>query len=120
VSNQEIRNEELHRVLGRAGWDEKLTKTLVNILPFGSGLTLAGREIPVQQLATGPVGDLTINAFLAEDSLGFLWDANPENYSQTQLDRHAERFAIYLENSLESMPNGVIPETPRLKEDLDL
>src|SRR5690606_32576795 len=73
VSNQEIRNEELHRVLGRAGWDEKLTKTLVNILPFGSGLTLAGREIPVQQLATGPVGDLTITAFLAEDSLGFLW-----------------------------------------------
>ena len=120
VSNQETRNEELHRLLGRAGWDEKLTKTLVNILPFGSALSLTGPEIPVQQLATGPVGDLTINAFLSKESLNFLWDANPENYSQTQLDRHAERFVVYLEDSLQNLSNGVIPTAPRLKEDREL
>lgn len=118
MSNQGIRNEALHIALDRTGLDEKLTKTLVNVLPFGSSVELAGRTVDVHQIATGPVGDLTINIFLKNSQIDFLWDANPDNYTQQQMDRHAERFAKYLNAFLNDTPIRHTPESLYLENDV--
>ncbi len=100
LSYQMIRNEALHRYLNRAGLNEKLTKILVNIIPFETDVAFFGNKIPVQQLTTGPVGDLNINFLFKSDHIEVIWDANPENYSQLQLDRHAERFSNHVNKFL--------------------
>ncbi|HJP80522.1 MAG TPA: condensation domain-containing protein [Pseudonocardiaceae bacterium] len=66
----------------------------VNIMPFDYGLTFAGQQATVRNLAAGLVDDLMINVYDRADGSGrhLTFDANPNRYGAGELNAHLHRF----------------------------
>ncbi|WP_434462311.1 amino acid adenylation domain-containing protein [Serratia plymuthica] len=96
IKHQQCRNEDIHRAIGLGAPEDKLTKTLINIISFEHDVYFGHEKALCHQFTTGPVADLTLTLFIGADRIELLWDANPENYSATLLDHHAQRLMQFI------------------------
>lgn len=117
VKYQQCRNEDIHRAIGLGAPEEKLTKTLINIISFEHDVYFGNKKALCHQFTTGPVADLTLTLFISTDHIDLLWDANPENYSAIFLDRHAHRFMQFIDWCLTHQRIDCPAETLLLTED---
>ncbi|MGV9712569.1 amino acid adenylation domain-containing protein [Gordonia sp. NPDC003424] len=99
---------EIRRDLGVLDGDRALYGPVVNVkfftpeLQFGSATGLVGN------IAMGPVDDVTFTASPQPDGgLRIEVEANPQRYSMTDTERHANRFAALL-HELTSRPTGTL------------
>ena len=89
---------DLRRDIGLMGKDQNLFGPSVNFLNLNRDLSFGEHPATIQNLAVGPVDDLTITVYsgssLSEMQIHF--DANPELYSPQELAAHREHFVRFL------------------------
>jgi len=90
--------EQVQRDLGRLGDGDPLYGPVINLKMFDYQLDFAGVAGITHQLASGPVRDLEIAIYLSEQGeLTLELLANAARYSEQTLQRHANRFALLLD-----------------------
>ncbi|MET8873402.1 non-ribosomal peptide synthase/polyketide synthase [Nocardia sp. NPDC004604] len=100
LRHQRYRHEDIRRDAEHDGQPTRraLFGPLVNIMLFGSELTLGDTVGRYHVLSTGPVEDLSLNVYYGErDSVHVDFEANPNLYSADDIARHHTRFLQYLE-----------------------
>ncbi|UOY87053.1 amino acid adenylation domain-containing protein [Bacillus glycinifermentans] len=111
--HQHYRHEELRRDLKLLGENQRLFGPQINLMPFAGSLNFAGHQGIVHNITTGPVDDLSINIYGRPGGSGLKvnMDANPEVYTESELEKHLHRFLIILKNISgfrQDMPIGKI------------
>ena len=98
------RSEQLRRDLGLLGGLRRLYGPLVNILPFDASYRQAGLNAHQEVLCAGPVEDLNFNFRARPDGSGLRLEleANPDLYSQAELETHLERVICFLDAALQA------------------
>lgn len=101
------RGEQLRRDLGLVGAQHRLHGPLVNVQPFYRPLPLAGVQVRLDVLCTGPVEDIHLG-FRGDGSaaLELEIEANPALYSAAQLHAHAGRLQHFLEAAFQVQAEG--------------
>ncbi|WP_433711876.1 non-ribosomal peptide synthase/polyketide synthase [Nocardia sp. CA-084685] len=100
LRHQRYRHEDIRRDAEHDGRPARraLFGPLVNIMLFGSDLTLGDTVGRYHVLSTGPVEDLSLNVYYGErDSVHVDFEANPNLYGPDDIARHQRRFVRYLE-----------------------
>lgn len=101
------RGEQLRRDLGLLGGQRRLHGPLVNVQPFYRPPQLAGTQVTLEILATGPVDDVTLG--FRGDTVAMLdleVEANPALYTPAQLQAHGDRLLGFLASAFEVHARG--------------
>ncbi|WP_020496656.1 non-ribosomal peptide synthetase [Sciscionella marina] len=108
VKHQRYRYEQLRAELGLLAGEQRLTGPQVNIVLFDYELDFAGVPAESRNLAGGPVDELSLvlDARCPDGGLDLILDANPELFTEAELDAFAERL-----RSLFTTLTEVPPET---------
>ncbi len=102
LRRQRYRHEDIRRDAGAAQGQRGSFGPSINIMMFTSEIKL-GTVIGQQNvLTTGPIEDLSLNIYQGASGGGthIDFEANPNLYSQAELDRHHERFFDFFERFL--------------------
>ncbi|WP_051897900.1 non-ribosomal peptide synthetase [Sciscionella sediminilitoris] len=93
VKHQRYRYEQLRAELGLLAEEQRLTGPQVNIVLFDYELDFAGVRGQSHNLAGGPVDELSLvlDARCPDGGLDLILDANPELFTEAELDTFAER-----------------------------
>ncbi|WP_188074640.1 non-ribosomal peptide synthetase [Pusillimonas sp. ANT_WB101] len=96
------RSEQLRRDLGLLGGMRRLHGPLVNILPFDAAYQQSNLNAHQEVLCAGPVEDLNFNFRAQPDGSGLRLEleANPNLYSQAQLNAHLDRVISFMNAAL--------------------
>ncbi|MCY8055329.1 non-ribosomal peptide synthetase DhbF [Bacillus inaquosorum] len=97
--HHKYRHEELRRDLKLIGENHRLFGPQINLMPFDYGLDFAGARGTTHNLSAGPVDDLSINVYDRTDGSGLRIDvdANPEVYSESDINLHQQRILQLLQ-----------------------
>ncbi len=104
------RSEQLRRDLGLLGGARRLYGPMINVLPFDQPPTLAGVDVNLEVLGTGPIDDITFT--FRGDAIASLTlevDSNPELYSPEATLGHARRLQSFLDAAL---AKGALADIP--------
>ncbi|MBU6954598.1 non-ribosomal peptide synthetase [Hahella sp. HN01] len=106
--HQRYRYEQLRRDLNRVGGDQRLFGPVVNIMPFDRHVEFQGCVSRTHNLCAGPVEDLSFAFILNKDGgLRFDLDANPNRYSQTDLQDIQQQMLTLLEQAAADMEQPI-------------
>lgn len=96
------RSEQLRRDLGLLGGLRRLYGPMVNILPFDAAYQQSNLNARQEVLCAGPVEDLNFNFRAQPDGSGLRLEleANPNLYSQAELNAHLDRAICFLSKAL--------------------
>lgn len=96
------RGEQIRRDLGFLGGQRRLYGPLINVQPFYRPHQLAGVQTSLEILSTGPVDDVNLG-FRGDARLMFDLEieANPQLYSQSDIEAHAQRLLHFLSSAFE-------------------
>ncbi|WP_046215884.1 amino acid adenylation domain-containing protein [Paenibacillus wulumuqiensis] len=109
--HQHYRHQDLRRDLQLLGESDRLFGPMVNIKPFDDRLNFGGYPGIVHNLGTGPVDDLSIHIYRrADGGLALDLDANPQVYTQLELDTHRQRMMHLLTGALQSDSDQLVAE----------
>ncbi|MBB2942548.1 enterobactin synthetase component F [Actinoplanes lutulentus] len=111
--HQRYRYEWLQRDLGLVGTGRRLSGPQVNVKPFRRSLDLGpGVSARVHYLATGPTEDLEVTVGLDAGTgrLDLTVDANPDSYSDEELDGHFARLIRLFTTFADIGPDQVVSE----------
>ncbi|MCY8423896.1 amino acid adenylation domain-containing protein [Bacillus vallismortis] len=99
--HHKYRHEELRRDLKLIGENHRLFGPQMNLMPFDYGLDFAGARGTTHNLSAGPVDDLSINVYDRTDGRGLRIDidANPEVYSEFDIQLHQQRILQLLQTA---------------------
>ncbi|MCY8532791.1 amino acid adenylation domain-containing protein [Bacillus vallismortis] len=99
--HHKYRHEELRRDLKLIGENHRLFGPQINLMPFDYGLDFAGARGTTHNLSAGPVDDLSINVYDRTDGRGLRIDidANPEVYSEFDIQLHQQRILQLLQTA---------------------
>ncbi len=99
--HHKYRHEELRRDLKLIGENHRLFGPQINLMPFDYGLDFAGARGTTHNLSAGPVDDLSINVYDRTDGSGLRIDvdANPEVYSESDINLHQQRILQLLQTA---------------------
>ncbi|MCY7894549.1 amino acid adenylation domain-containing protein [Bacillus vallismortis] len=99
--HHKYRHEELRRDLKLIGENHRLFGPQMNLMPFNYGLDFAGARGTTHNLSAGPVDDLSINVYDRTDGRGLRIDidANPEVYSEFDIQLHQQRILQLLQTA---------------------
>ncbi|NEW52222.1 amino acid adenylation domain-containing protein [Nocardia cyriacigeorgica] len=103
LRHQRYRAEDIRRDAEHDGRPARraLFGPLANIMLFRSDLTLGTSSGQYHVLSTGPVEDLSLNAYYGErDRVHVDFEANPNLYAADDIARHHARFVRYLDRLL--------------------
>lgn len=91
----------LRRDLKLIGENHRLFGPQINLMPFDYGLDFAGARGTTHNLSAGPVDDLSINVYDRTDGSGLRIDvdANPEVYSESDINLHQQRILQLLQTA---------------------
>ncbi|MFG2632159.1 amino acid adenylation domain-containing protein [Streptomyces sp. NPDC048473] len=115
LRHQRFPREEILRDLAMSAQD--FAGPSVNIMPFDRSLDLAGCTAVGHNLSNGPVDDIAVSVFSdpRNESVEFVFDANPGRYDQQEVRAHADRFVRFLASFLERL-DGTVGDLPLLSE----
>ncbi|MEF3353754.1 amino acid adenylation domain-containing protein [Paenibacillus sp. GYB006] len=97
--HQSYRHEELRRELGLGFNQRKLFGPLLNIMPFSSVLTWGNDASgTIHNINSGPSEDLSFHIYGTADGRNITLnvDANPNLYSEEEIEIHLQRLAAFL------------------------
>ncbi|MCO4849461.1 amino acid adenylation domain-containing protein [Bacillus vallismortis] len=99
--HHKYRHEELRRDLKLIGENHRLFGPQMNLMPFDYDLDFAGARGTTHNLSAGPVDDLSINVYDRTDGRGLRIDidANPEVYSECDIQLHQQRMLQLLQTA---------------------
>ncbi|CAN2255003.1 amino acid adenylation domain-containing protein [Bacillus vallismortis] len=99
--HHKYRHEELRRDLKLIGENHRLFGPQMNLMPFDYGIDFAGARGTTHNLSAGPVDDLSINVYDRTDGRGLRIDidANPEVYSEFDIQLHQQRILQLLQTA---------------------
>jgi len=102
------RGEQLRRDLGLVGSQHRLHGPMINVQPFYRTLPLAGVQVRLDVLGTGPVDDITFG-FRGDGAhhLDLEIEANPALYDPAQMEAHAARLLHFIEAALDVHDRGL-------------
>jgi len=105
------RGEQLRRDLRLLGGERRLHGPLINVLPFDEEPALPGVVATREELASGPVEDLTVDVRTdaAGDRLRLQLQAHPGRYPAPELAAHAERLATFLARAASARRLAKVP-----------
>ncbi|WP_438445411.1 amino acid adenylation domain-containing protein [Gorillibacterium sp. sgz5001074] len=105
--HQKFRHEELRRELKLLGDNSRLFGPMVNIMGFQTDLIFAGCRGKVHSLSAGPVDDLSIQVIDGGEggAIRLHLDANPEVYTERELQNHKDRLVRLLGSLAEAEPS---------------
>jgi len=91
------RGEQLRRDLGLIGGQRRLHGPMINVQPFYRPTVLAGTQVTLDILGTGPVDDITLG-FRGDGTqvLDLEIEANPDLYTAADVAAHATRLRTFL------------------------
>ncbi|MDQ0297941.1 nonribosomal peptide synthetase DhbF [Salibacterium salarium] len=98
--HQYYRHEELRRDLKLVGEYQRLFGPIVNFMPFDYDLNFSEVRGFPHNLCAGPVDDLSINVHGGLDGNGLKidMDANPQVFSEEEVEAHLDRLLRFLRN----------------------
>ncbi|MCH0561807.1 non-ribosomal peptide synthetase [Streptomyces sp. MUM 2J] len=104
VEHQRYRGEDLRHDLKLVGGGRRLYGPVVNIVPFVNDARFGEHASTYHHLTGGPVEDLsvTVRPGAGGAGLNIAFDANPQLYTEAELDMHQERFLLLLERIAEA------------------
>ncbi|GEM74789.1 non-ribosomal peptide synthetase [Vibrio sagamiensis] len=94
--HQHYRYEHLHRELNLVKDKRNLFGPLVNIMPFTHQPKLGESTTQLRNLSAGPVEDLSVYCYQSGDTLHLDMDANPELYSESEVQQHHRRLKHFM------------------------
>ncbi|AHY58929.1 non-ribosomal peptide synthetase [Stenotrophomonas rhizophila] len=102
------RGEQLRRDLGLVGSQHRLHGPMINVQPFYRALPLAGVQVRLDVLGTGPVDDITFG-FRGDGThhLDLEIEANPAVYAPAQVQAHAARLLHFIDAALDAHDRGL-------------
>ncbi len=102
------RGEQLRRDLGLIGSQHRLHGPMINVQPFYRTLPLAGVQVWLDVLGTGPVDDITFG-FRGDGThhLDLEIEANPALYDPAQVEAHAVRLLHFIDAALDVHDRGL-------------
>ncbi|WP_416968655.1 amino acid adenylation domain-containing protein [Streptomyces sp. 4F14] len=105
LAHQRYRGEELCRELNWPEGGRRFFGPVVNIMAFGPELRFGSLPTTRHNLSTGPVEDLAVNVYDRADGNGVRvdFDAGTEQYPDTELTAHHDRFVHFLERFAEAV-----------------
>ena len=94
LRHQRYRMEDIRRDLGLKPSDGELASTVVNFLPDNNDIEFTDCKILRNMLSAGPVEDFQVLFLGGDDPAGLRVDfvANPELYSNAELQEHRDRY----------------------------
>src|SRR5690606_5963281 len=97
------RGEQLRRDLSLVGSQHRLHGPMINVQPFYRALPLAGVQVRLDVLGTGPVDDITFG-FRGDGThhLDLEIEANPAVYAPAQVEAHAARLLHFIGAALDA------------------
>ncbi|MFB4300559.1 non-ribosomal peptide synthase/polyketide synthase [Actinomadura sp. NTSP31] len=104
IKHQRYRSEDLHRDLGLSRRTAKLSGPVVNIMSFGMGLAFGEHLATAEVLSTGPVQDLSLNAYAepGDSEIRLEFEAEAARYTEAELEHHGTRLVGFLTTLLGS------------------
>ncbi|MCX4783677.1 non-ribosomal peptide synthetase [Streptomyces sp. NBC_01264] len=99
VRHQGCRYEDLRRELGLTGTDMGLIGPVVNIMAFDYQISFGGHAATAHNLSLGPVEGLALAVYDRADRNGlrFDFDADPTQYSRSEVASYQDRFVAFLD-----------------------
>ncbi|MFE2286473.1 amino acid adenylation domain-containing protein [Streptomyces sp. NPDC059443] len=99
VRHQGCRYEDLRRELGLTGTDMGLIGPVVNIMAFDYQISFGGHGATAHNLSLGPVEGLALAVYDRADGNGlrFDFDADPTQYSRSEVASYQDRFVAFLD-----------------------
>lgn len=95
------RSEQLRQDLGLLGSNRRLFGPLINVIPFDETPAFTRLDSAIELLGTGPVDDLTVEARAGANGQAIRLElqANPDLYSQAEIDAHLARLISWLDRT---------------------
>ena len=118
LRHQQYRYEDLKRELGLISAGQQIASLGVNIEPFDYDLTFGDCKTSLHNLSNALIDDLTVFIFDRHDNNGLKveFDANPNRYTEHELENHLAQFERLI-NGMLAAPNDAISKATLLSED---
>ncbi|MGH3757640.1 amino acid adenylation domain-containing protein [Actinophytocola sp.] len=102
LGHQRFRGEELYRSLRAARPDSDLPTVVANVIQFDESLRFGDSIGAIRQLSVGPVRGLSFDFYggVSESTLGLDVSAVASAFGRSDVNRHHNRFAAFLETFL--------------------
>lgn len=102
--HEKYRSELIRRELGYVGTNDKLFGPVVNFKTFDYSLNFGGVKGIVHNLSAGPVEDISINIYIDVETstIKVEMDANPRQYSESDISLHSDRFINLIDTLLDT------------------
>ncbi|MCW4629841.1 AMP-binding protein [Marinomonas rhodophyticola] len=118
LRHQQYRYEDLKRELDFISAGQQIASLGVNIEPFDYDLTFGDCKTSLHNLSNALIDDLTVFIFDRHDNNGLKveFDANPNRYTEHELENHLAQFERLI-NGMLAAPNDAISKATLLSED---
>ncbi|WP_084161293.1 non-ribosomal peptide synthetase [Nocardia sp. BMG51109] len=117
LRHQRYRHDDIRRDCGYSRDSRGFFGPMVNIMLFHSELRFGSLTGSLNVLSTGPVEDLSINLYNgAGNRIHIDFEANPQLYTEAELDRHHARFLEFLPRLLTAGPDTPATAVPVITE----
>ncbi|NUS45757.1 MAG: amino acid adenylation domain-containing protein [Mycobacteriaceae bacterium] len=117
LEHQRYRHEDIRRDSGEGAGRRGFFGPMVNLMLFHTEIRLGTAVGELHVLATGPVEDLSVNVYNgAGTALHVDFEANPDRYTDDEINAHHSRFLRYFERFLDAAPDAAVDGIPLLDE----